>query len=97
MVDKLPPCLPNRLTAGWANDIRSQSVMKHYTSVQEELESLRGRVQRCPQAVKAELEADDAWRYYALHFKQAQKNDAQLRRVKLKANKWVQEAMRGTA
>lgn len=97
MVDKLPPCLPNRLTAGWANDMRSQAVMKHYSSVQEELESLRDRVQRSPEVVKAELETDDAWRYYALHFKQAQKNDAQLRRVKMKANKWVQQAMRGTA
>lgn len=96
-IDKLPPCTPNRLTAGWANDLRSQAVMKHYSSVQEELESLRGRVQRSPDAVKVELEVDDAWRYYALHLKQAKKNDLQLRQVKFKANKWVQQAMRGTA
>eukprot|EP00913_Durusdinium_trenchii_P022275 g20928.t1 len=63
----------------------------------EELESLRGRVQRSPDAVKVELEVDDAWRYYALHLKQAKKNDLQLRQVKFKANKWVQQAMRGTA
>eukprot|EP00434_Breviolum_minutum_P004622 symbB.v1.2.004073.t1/scaffold200.1/size464218/3 len=95
-VDKLPPCTPNRLTAGWANDQRSQSVMKHYTSVQEELESLRRRVRRSPEAVKVELQVDDAWRYYALHLKQAKKNDMQLRQVKSKASKWLEKAMKGT-
>ncbi|CAJ1345095.1 unnamed protein product [Effrenium voratum] len=95
--DKLPPCSPNRLTAGWANDMRSQPVMKHYNAIQEELEGLRSRVLRAPGVVKAELQSDDAWRYYALHLEQAKKNDLQLRQTKQKANAWVQKAMRGTA
>ncbi|CAE7227625.1 unnamed protein product [Symbiodinium natans] len=94
--DKLPPCAPNRLTSGWANDIRSQPVMKHYSAVQEDLDVLRRRLQRTPGAVKAELQQDDAWRYYDLYFQQAKKNGEQIRQTKLKANKMMEKAMRGT-
>eukprot|EP00439_Symbiodinium_sp_Y106_P046033 s4092_g5.t2 len=95
-MEKLPPCSPNRLTSGWANDIRSQPVMKHYSAVQEDLEVLRRRLHRTPSAVKAELQQDDAWRYYDLYFQQAKKNGEQIRQTKLKANKMMEKAMRGT-
>mmetsp|Transcript_5769 Transcript_5769/g.10320 ORF Transcript_5769/g.10320 Transcript_5769/m.10320 type:complete len:216 (-) Transcript_5769:162-809(-) len=95
-LERLPPCAPNRLTSGWANDIRSQPVMKHYSSVQEDLEVLRRRLQRTPSMVKAELQQDDTWRYYALYLQQAKKNGEQIRQTKQKASKMMEKAMRGT-
>jgi len=93
--DRLPACIPHRTTSGYANHIRSQPVMKHYTSIQEDLVDLRMRLRLAPEATKAHLQADDAWRYYALHLKQANKNEGQLRRTKMNATATVKKAMSG--
>eukprot|EP00931_Biecheleriopsis_adriatica_P078373 TRINITY_DN51838_c0_g1_i1.p1 TRINITY_DN51838_c0_g1~~TRINITY_DN51838_c0_g1_i1.p1 ORF type:complete len:237 (-),score=41.37 TRINITY_DN51838_c0_g1_i1:78-725(-) len=93
--DRLPSCAPNRLTAGYANHSRHQPVMKHYTAVQEDLNSLKTRLRMSPETVKAELQIDDSWRYYSQYLKQAKKNENQLRHTKFKAAKTVEKAMRG--
>eukprot|EP00440_Ansanella_granifera_P008677 gb/GFBE01009403.1/.p1 GENE.gb/GFBE01009403.1/~~gb/GFBE01009403.1/.p1 ORF type:complete len:218 (+),score=42.82 gb/GFBE01009403.1/:1-654(+) len=93
--DKLPSVAPNRLTAGYANHIRHQPVMKHYNGIQEDLADLKTRLRLAPEATKADLLMGDSWRYYALHLKQAKKNDLALRTTKLKATKTMERAMRG--
>lgn len=95
--DKLPPCSPNRTSAGFCNHLRSQPVCKHYAAVQEDLKDLRARLKVAPESTKVELLTDDAWRYYAAHLNQARRNEANWRRSKLRATQTVQAKMSSTS
>mmetsp|Transcript_27131 Transcript_27131/g.41025 ORF Transcript_27131/g.41025 Transcript_27131/m.41025 type:complete len:101 (+) Transcript_27131:3-305(+) len=84
MRPELPSCRPNFMSAGYANHMKTQPIWRHYASLKEELEELRTRLRVAPEITKANLRADDSWHYYAVALRQAEKNDALIRKEQKK-------------
>jgi hypothetical protein len=66
----------------------------YYRNLREDLAELKVRLRLAPDATRAELLQDDAWKYYATHLDHGHRQEATKSRTRLQALPSVSATMR---